>query len=370
MKEVPTVKNLKKSLLALTMATAIVLGLTACGGGKTDPTPTPDAGNTPSTESNKPATDYPKKAINMIVPYGAGGTTDLVGRQMAIQMGEILGQTITVTNQGGASGSIGCQTVLDAPADGYTVLFTAESLGTQRVMGISEMSYADFTPIITTVNDPKVIVVSKDSPYNTLEELVEAIKAAPGKIKMSYTGPGGSGHVQSLIYNELGMDMALTAYAGGSDCIVAVLGNQVEFTNSNFSTVVGYVESGDLKLLGVSGMERLTAYPDVPTLAEVIPGSEEYLEVPFTPLTMLVSKDVPAEVVDVLRTAAQEAVETQAWQDYVKDNCLETLYDKYPTPEDMNTFFTEWESLVSWMLYDAGAAQLSPEQFSIAKPAV
>lgn len=360
-------KKLVKSLLALTMAMAIVMGLAACSGGNADPTPTPDAGNSPNVESQKPTTDYPQKPINMIVPYGAGGTTDLVGRQLAIQMGEILGQTITVTNQGGASGSIGCQTVLDAATDGYTVLFTAESLGTQRVMGISEMSYADFTPIITTVNDPKVIVVGKDSPYNTLEELVEAIKAAPGKIKMSYTGPGGSGHVQSLIYNKLGMDMALTAYSGGSDCIVAVLGNQVEFTNSNFSTVVSYIESGDLKLLGVSGTERLVAYPDVPTLAEVIPEAEQYLETPFTPLSLLVSKDVPAEVVEVLRDAANQAVQTQAWKDYVEKNCLETLYDKYPTPEDMTAFFTEWESLVSWMLYDSGAAQLSPEQFGIAK---
>jgi tripartite-type tricarboxylate transporter receptor subunit TctC len=176
---------------------------------------------------------YPQKPITMIVPYGAGGTTDISGRQLAIQLEKHLGKSITVINQGGASGSIGARTVLDAKSDGYTVLFTAESLGTQRVMGLSEMSYDDFTPIMVAVNDPKVIVVHKDSPYQTLQDLVNDIKSRPGKVKMSYTGPGGSGHVQALIYNKMGLDMALTAYPGGADCIVAVLGRQVEFTNSN-----------------------------------------------------------------------------------------------------------------------------------------
>ncbi len=355
-----------KTVLASLLALSMTLGMAACSG---SPAVSSSGAAAPSS-SDAPKTDYPTKRINMVVPYGTGGTTDLAGRQLAIRMGEILGQSITVTNQGGASGTIGCQTVLDANADGYTVLFTAESLGTMRVMGLSEMSYADFTPILTAVNDPKVIVVAKDSPYQTLQELVDAIKAAPGKIKMSYTGPGGSGHVQSLIYNKLGMEMALTAYSGGSDCIVAVLGNQVDFTNSNFSTVVGYLQSGDLRLLGVSGTGRLNAYPDAPTLAEVIPEAAQYLSTPFTPLSMLVKKGTPEEVVEVLRKAANEAVQTQGWKDYIEANCLETLYDQYPTPEAIEAFYSDWESKVSWMLYDAGAASLNPEQFGIAKPTV
>ncbi|MDT4761438.1 tripartite tricarboxylate transporter substrate binding protein [Sphaerochaeta sp. PS] len=310
---------------------------------------------------------YPKRAITMIVPYGAGGTTDLSGRQLAIQMEKHLGKSITVINQGGASGSIGARTVLDAKPDGYTILFTAESLGTQRVMGLSDMSYADFTPIMVVVNDPKVIVVNKNSPYKSLADLVADIKARPGKVKMSYTGPGGSGHVQSLIYNKLGMQMALTAYPGGSDCILAVLGNQVDFTNSNFSTVTGYLENGDLRLLGISEQNRLASYPDVPTLAEVVSGSEVYLSNPFTPLSLLVDKDVPQEIVAILKDAAQKSVQEEGWKAFVASNSLDKLYEKYPTEEKMRTFFKDWESLVSWMLYDSGAAKISPEKFGISK---
>lgn len=312
--------------------------------------------------------DYPKKPITMIVPYGAGGTTDLTGRQLAIHMGKFLGQSITVVNQGGASGSIGAKTVLDAEPNGYTVLFTADSLGTQRVMGISEMSYDDFSPILITVNDPKVIVVNKTSKYETLQDLIDDMIARPGKVKMSHTGPGGSGHVQSLIYNKLGLDMAEIAYPGGSDCIVAVLGNQVDFTNSNFSTVTGYLESGDLRLLGVSATDRLDKYPDVPTLAEVIPESIDYLKNPFTPLSLLVHKNVPSEYQKVLKEAAIKAISEKEWEDYVSKNCLEKLYEKYPDEEATKKFYSEWESLVSWLLYDSGAAKYSPEKFGIPRP--
>lgn len=353
-----------KSILLLMLAFCLVFSMTACT--SNEPAPSDNADSSTASQET-PKTDYPQKAITMIIPYGAGGTTDLTGRQLAIQMEKFLGKSITVVNQGGASGAVGAKTVLDANPDGYTILYTAESLGTQRVMGLSEMSYNDFSPIMVTVNDPKVIVVSKDSKYKTLQELVDDMKARPGKVKMSYTGPGGSGHVQSLIYNKMGLDMALTAYAGGSECIVAVLGGQVDFTNSNFSTVTGYIESGDLRLLGVSATERLEKYPDVPTLAEVIPESAEHLNTPFTPLSLLVDKDVPAEVQEVLKEAAAKAVEEQEWKDYVSKNCLEKLYEKYPGEAATKKFYSEWESLVSWLLFDAGAAKISPEQFNIPK---
>ena len=138
--------------------------------------------------------DYPFSSVTMIIPYGAGGTTDLVGRQFAAAMGKVLGTTFVCENQGGASGSIGCQAALDAAKDGSVVLFTAESLGTQRVMDISKLSYADFSPIMAVANDPKVIVVAGDSKYDTIDALLADIQANPNAIQMSYTGPGGSGH--------------------------------------------------------------------------------------------------------------------------------------------------------------------------------
>lgn len=361
-----------KKLTALLLALGLTASLAACGG-KTEPTPAPApsaAAPAPSAEASAPETpaEYPAKSVTMIVPYGAGGTTDLVGRQLAVALGKAMGVSFVVVNQGGASGSVGCQAALDADKDGSTVLFTAESLGTQRVMGISEMSYADFSPIAVVANDPKVIVAPKDSKYASINELLDDIKANPGKIQMAYTGPGGSGHVQALIMNQFGYEPALTAYSGGGDCITATMGNQVAFTNSNYSTVASYIDSGELKLLAVCATERMEKYPDVPALSEVMPGSDDYLSIPYTPLSLLVAKDVPADVQKMLQDGCAKAFQDPDFTSYMESNNIEKLYEKYTTTDEMNDFYTQWESTVSWLLYDAGAATHSPEKFNIAKP--
>lgn len=367
-----------KKLLTALLAAAMVLGLASCSkpsgssGSASQQTP-PSTGSQSATQSTPdptpaPTTDYPTGPITMIIPYGAGGTTDLAGRQLAIALEKQLGQSIIVSNQAGASGTVGIQATKDAAPDGYTIVLAAESLGSCRVMGISEMSYDDFSPISAISSDPKVLVVASHSKYETLQDLLDEIKANPGKVQMSYTGPGGSGHIQSLIMNRYGYEPALTAYSSGAEGITAVLGDQVQFTNSNYSTVVPYLESGDLRLLAVCATERMEAYPDVPALSEYMEGSDELLSLPYSPLTLLVSKDVPADVQEVLRTATKAACADPDFNAWLDANCIDKLFERYPTVEDTKAFFKEWESVVSWMLFDAGAAVNSPEDYNIAKP--
>lgn len=339
---------MKKSLIVLLLFVVVISSLLAQGAAE--------------------ASAYPEKAITMIIPYGAGGTTDVSGRKFAALLSKELGVAVTVVNQGGASGSIGCQAALDANPDGYTVLFTAESLGTQRVMGLTDLSYDNYKIISTMVNDPKVIVVAKDSKYSTLADLLADMKANPGKIKMSYTGPGGSGHVQGLIMEKLGYVPALTAYSSGADCYRAVLSGEVAFTNSNISTVKALIQSGDLRLLGVSSNVKLSIYPDAPLFEEVDPAAAPYMKNAFTPLNFLVSNQVDDSVVEVLRNATKKVVESSEWKSFIKDNALEELYLQYPTVEATKEFYKNWESMVSWMLFDAGVTKYSPADFGIAKP--
>ncbi|MCI9295122.1 MAG: tripartite tricarboxylate transporter substrate binding protein, partial [Lawsonibacter sp.] len=213
-----------------------------------------------------------------------------------------------------------------------------------------------------------VLVVASNSKYETLQDLLDEIQANPGKVQMSYTGPGGSGHIQALIMNRYGYEPALTAYSSGAEGITAVLGNQVQFTNSNYSTVVPYLESGDLRLLAVCATKRMEAYPDVPALSEFMEGSDDLLSLPYSPLTLLVNKDVPADVQEVLRSATKAACADPDFNAWLDSNCIDKLFELYPTVEDTKAFFTEWESTVSWMLHDAGATINSPEDYNIAKP--
>lgn len=318
-----------------------------------------------TTAAEAPATDYPTKPITMIIPYGAGGTTDVYGRKLAALLEKQLGQSVTVTNQGGASGSIGSQFVKEQPSDGYTVLVCAETMGTYRTLNVCDLGYDDFTVISPLVGDPKVLVVGKDSPYNTLEELLNAIKENPGKITMSHSGPGGSGHNQGLVLGELGYEVSMTSFDSGNDALLGVIGGQVDFTNPNISTLQGYIASGDVKPLAVFASERMEAYPDIPAFTETLPEAEKYLDIPYTLLTFVVNNDTPDDVVAVLKEATQKVFQDEEWITFVDENAADKVYEKYADADAMNEFYSRWQSVICWLQYDNGVAEKSPEEFGI-----
>ena len=312
--------------------------------------------------------EYPDRPVTMIIPYAAGGTTDVYGRTLAALLEEQLGQSITVVNQGGASGSIGCQYVQDQAADGYTLLVCAETLGTYKTMGVCDLGYDDFTVITPLVGDPKIIVVGKDSPYNTLEELLAAIKEKPGKVTMAHSGPGGSGHNQGLVLGVFGYDVAMISFDSGNAALLGVIGGQVDFTNPNISTLGSYIESGEVKPLAVFASERLEAYPDIPAFTEVVPEAANFLDIPYTVLSFCVKNDTPDEVVAVLKDAAQAALASETWQEFVRKNAADRLFEQYTTAEEIKGFYDHWQSVVCWMQYDAGVAPVSPETYGIERP--
>ena len=321
------------------------------------------SGADPAAEA--PAADYPTKPVTMIIPYGAGGTTDVYGRKLAALLEKQLGQSVTVTNQGGASGSIGSQFVKEQPSDGYTVLVCSENMGTYRTLNVCDLGYDDFTVISPLVGDPKVLVVGKDSPYNTLDELLAAIKENPGKITMSHSGPGGSGHNQGLVLGELGYDVAMTSFDSGNDALLGVIGGQVDFTNPNISTLQGYIASGDVKALAVFASERMEAYPDIPAFTETLPEAGKYLDLPYTLLTFVVNNDTPDDVVAALKDATQKVFQDEEWITFVEENAADKVYEKYADADAMNEFYSRWQSVICWLQYDNGVAEKSPEDFGI-----
>jgi len=383
-----------KKLIALGMAAVMCLSMTACSVSVSNTSTTAEtttaaetkeesseakeettAAETTAAETTAAAgeselvatADYPTKPLTMIIPYGAGGTTDVWGRKLAALLEKYLGQPITVTNQGGASGSIGSQFVKEQPSDGYTLLVCAETMGTYRTMNICDLGYDDFTVISPLVGDPKVLVVGKDSKYNTLQELLDDIKANPGKITMSHSGPGGSGHNQGLVLKELGYDVAMTSFDSGNDALIGVIGGQVDFTNPNISTLGGYIESGDVKPLAVFSSERMEAYPDIPAFTETVPESEKYLNIPYTLLSFVVNNDTPQEVVDVLKAASEKVFADPEWTDFVKANAADPVFEKYTDEESVQAFYDNWKSVICWLQYENGVAEKSPEEFGIKK---
>lgn len=342
-----------KKIIALMMALTIILvGLVGCG----------QASQPGEDKNTSGESDFPNKKITLIVPWSAGGITDRVARVFAPLFEKHLGQPVTVVNKEGASGAIGTEFAYGEPSDGYTVLFSAETPGVFQTMGTSKLSFKDFDPLKMLIQDTKVIVVSKHSKYDTFQELIDDIKANPGKIKMSYSGPGASGHIQGLLFEELGLDVSMTPYGGGNPAMIATISGEVDFTFGNYGTVKDYLEVGDLRALSVFDLERIEALPDVPAMIESLPESEKYLPLYF-PNSLLVKKGTPDEVKEILIEAATKALEEPEWKEFVESQSYTALDSM--TPEEIDEYWDKFTSITSWLLYDAGAAQNSPEEFGI-----
>ena len=213
-------------------------------------------------------TAYPSQPIKFIVPYPAGGTTDVLARMVAQKMQESWQQTVVVENKPGAGGTIGNNLVAKAPADGYTVLFGIVALVQQ--MTLMKLPYdpiKDFAPISRVAITPAVFAASTTLPVNNLAELIKLVKANPGKYSFGTYGPGTSAHLQGELLNlQTGMDLLHIPYQGAAPLVTAMLGGQLS---------TAFMDAGSsrqhfpkFKLLGVTGSERLSWLPNVPTLKE------------------------------------------------------------------------------------------------------
>jgi len=208
-------------------------------------------------------TAYPTQPIKFIVPYPAGGATDVLARMVAQKMQESWQQTVIVENKPGAGGTIGNNQVAKAPADGYTVLFGIVALVQQ--MTLMKLPYdpiKDFAPISRVAISPSVLAASPTLPINNLAEFTSLVKANPGKHSIGSYGPGTSAHLQGALLNlQSGLDLMHVPYQGGAPLVTAMIGGQLSSA---------FFDAGSSKqhLLGVTGTERLSWLPNVPTLKE------------------------------------------------------------------------------------------------------
>jgi tripartite-type tricarboxylate transporter receptor subunit TctC len=309
---------------------------------------------------------YPSKGITLVVPWGAGGVTDVAARVFAPLFEKYMGVPVVILNRPGASGAIGTEYAYARPADGYTVLFSAETPASFRIMDVSKLSFHDFEPIMLLSHSEKIIAVAPESPYQTLADLVKDIRARPGKVRFSYSGAGASGHVQALLMMQKGdLDFSSTPFGGGNNALLAVLGGQVDFTSPNIGTVKDYIAAGKLRALAVFDRNKSSYLPDLPPITDAIPEMAPFLPLDY-PNCLIVKKGTPTEIVGKIADAASKAVADPAWKEFLENNWyvgLDTVRG-----QDMLAYWDKWASVVGWVLQDAGVAKKSPEVFNIPRP--
>ncbi len=257
------------------------------------------------------AQTFPERPITLVIPFAAGGSTDVVGRVIANKMSDILGQQIVVQNVGGAGGSLGAGNVVRADPDGYTILMGTVATHALNPLILKSKPYdaeKDFTPISLLVLVPNVLAVNPALPVKTVKELVDLLKANPDKYSYASSGNGTPLHLSGELFKKMaGVSLQHIPYKGSGPALNDVIGNQVPIIFDNLPSSSSHMKGGTLVALGVTTKERASSFPDVPTIAETIPGYETYSwNALFAPA------GTPPEVVAVLNKAANEAMKDPA----------------------------------------------------------
>ena len=223
------------------------------------------------------AQGYPTKPVRVVVTFPPGGTPDIYGRIMAVELSKLWGQSVVVENRTGAGGTIGTDYAAKSAPDGYTLLFAADASVTIAPHLYAKLPYDpvhDFAPVVNVTAGPFVLMANPAFPPNNVKELIALVRAQPGKISYASSGAGGQQHLamESIRTMAGNMDMIHVPYKGFGQGLADVLANQVPLIFGGITASIQLTRSGKLKALGVTGPRRAKALPDVPAIAETLPG--------------------------------------------------------------------------------------------------
>jgi len=223
------------------------------------------------------APDYPTRPVRFVVGYPAGGATDILARLIGQRLSERLGQQFVIENKPGAGNNIGTETVVNAAPDGYTVLLVnpANFINASLYANLNFNFIRDIAPVASFNRVPNVMTVAPGVPAKTVAEFIAYVKANPGKVNLASSGNGTSVHLSGELFMAMsGAQMVHIPYKGAAPAITDLLGDRVQVMFDNMPSIIGHLGSGGLRALAVTTAQRSPQLPDVPTVAETVPGYE------------------------------------------------------------------------------------------------
>jgi len=308
---------------------------------------------------------FPKRDLMGVIMWGAGGETDNVARTITPLVEKYLGKSIILQNKSGAAGALSTRYVKLLPADGYNLLYGAENPQLHKILDLSDIDYNDFYCVNILARGIGMIVVPKDSPYKTLEQLIEDAKARPGQLDNAVTGIGGLPFtVSAMVESVNGVTFNPIPFGGSGPALTALLGGHTDLSMVAFGSASEFIRAGKIRALAVINNERIEGFEDIPAITEIYPEYSKFL--PWGPFYGIwVRKDIPEEAKAKLVEAFGKAFKEERFQTFLKN------IGSLPmgiSGEEADEFLRSWQSTSAWILYDVGAAKFSPEKFSIPKP--
>jgi len=252
---------------------------------------------------------YPNKPVRVIVPFAAGSTTDIIARAISDKMAQSMGQPVVVENKGGASGTIGQAQVATAAPDGYTIMIHSSShtVSPHTFAKLPFDTLADFAPVTPISSTPNVLVIAPSKNIKTLQELLAAARANPGKMNFASAGQGSATHLNAEKFKLAAkIDAQNIPFKGSAEAVTEVMAGRVDYYFSPIAPVIGQIRNGQLVPLAVGSPKRAAALPNVPTTAEAgVPGSEFNFWI-----GMFAPAKTPREIVDRLQAEVVKALAT------------------------------------------------------------
>jgi len=297
------------------------------------------------------AQDYPARPIRVIVPYGAGGSSDGPMRVIAQEMSRRVGQQVVVENRPGQGAMIGSEVAARAPADGYTLLLASNpnAISASLYSNLSFNPVEDFAPITLLGREQAVLLAHPSLAAKTVQELVALAKERPGRINYGSSGNGSAQHLFTAMFTSMaGIQLTHVPYKGSAQATTDLLGGQISLNMPGLAAMMTHIRSGKLRALAVSGANRSPLLPDVPTLAES--GMTGYAQ--YVWMGLLAPKGTPAPVIDKLRRELLVSVRAPEVQKFMDTAAIEVITS---TPEDFGAFFRKDRDVWAKIIKDVGA---------------
>jgi tripartite-type tricarboxylate transporter receptor subunit TctC len=293
------------------------------------------------------AQSYPSKPIRLIVPFSAGGSSDLLGRIVAQKLGERLGQPIIVENRAGAGAMLGSSYVAKSEPDGYTLLLAVSSAMVFGPLTTKQPLFdpiKDFTPISLLVHHPTILIVHPSVEAKTVKELIAYAKANPGKLNYGSQGNGTTAHLMGERFNRMaGIDIVHVPYKGAAPAMVDMLGGRIQLMFDSASTSMPHIKAGKVRALALANATRFSGLPDLPTIAEAgLPGFDK-----SSWNGLLGPAGMPKNIVDRLSAEAVKIFSDPALRDQLRTEGIEPVgTDAASLASHMKTELQVWEPIV------------------------
>jgi tripartite-type tricarboxylate transporter receptor subunit TctC len=288
---------------------------------------------------------FPNKPMRLVVPYPPGGGADGNARSLAQPMASLLGQPIVVENKPGASGILAANTVLQSPADGYTMLFDTFPYVVNAVLRKLPFDpVKDLLPVSQAINMPLILVVPAETPFKSVQELIAYAKANPGKLNYGSYGAGGAAHLAAeLLARDAGIDWVHVPYKGGAPAMADVLAGRLSAYFTNPITGLAHIQSGKIRALATTGAQRMKVLPDVPTIKEI--GYKDFEVVEWN--GFFVPAGTPADVITKLSETVKLATQQPEVQKRMAAQGVEPVGN---SPKEFSDFLQgqiqKWAALV------------------------